>query len=622
MCERVHEHGALAGVELGFNGPNTTTLESRRAPRGISQIPSDTFYYQSCYEMDADDIRELIGFYVAAARRAMSAGFDVINIMGGETASLPQLFLMKRYNKRTDEYGGSFANRARFWLELMDAIRGAVGDTCAIAARFCVDTLHGTDEGIRVADEGLAFVEMADHLVDFWDLQVGGRTMADWGDDAGSSRFFKENFQGALISQIRPATTKPILGVGRFTSPDTMVEVIKSGQLDIIGAARPSIADPFLPKKIEEGRPEDIRECIGCNICASRYEQAATIICTQNATSGEEYRRGWHPESFTPAGNRERSVLVVGAGPAGLECAMVLGKRGMELVHLVDAAEEPGGHLRWVSQLPGLAEWRRVIDYRLAQIGKLGNVSLITGRALSAAEVADYGADIVVVATGSHWRPDGENGFTHAPVPGGDAAPGFVLVPEQIMLEGRRPDGRRVVVYDCDGYFVGVGMAELLNAEGYEVTFVTPFDEITPFAHLTLEAPRLNRKIRRSGISVATGELVAEIATGSVTLQDIWDPSATRTVSCDAIVMATQRASDDGLYRELADEPSHLAEAGISGVYAIGDCVAPSLIAESVFSGHRLAREIDTEDPSVPLPFIRERRLLGATEQDYALPRS
>ena len=623
MCDLVHGHDALAAIELWHGGPTAPRQETRLPAIGPSQAVHAFGFGTCCKAMDKTDIRRVREAYVRAAVDARTAGFDIItlHITGG--GSLPHQFLLPLWNRRADEYGGSFENRARFATEITEVVREAVGDDCAIAVRFGIDTLDAPegwgDRGIRADGEGLRFIEHLDHLVDLWDINIAA---TEWGEDAGPSRTHRENFQQPYVARVKEHTKKPVMNVGRFTSPDTMVEVIKSGQLDIIGAARPSIADPFLPKKIEEGRPEDIRECIGCNICISRWEIGGPpLICTQNATSGEEYRRGWHPESFTPAANRERSVLVVGAGPAGLECAMVLGKRGMELVHLVDAAEEPGGHLRWVSQLPGLAEWRRVIDYRLAQIGKLGNVSLITGRALSPAEVADYGADIVVVATGSRWRPDGENGFTHAPVPGAGAAPGFVLVPEQIMLEGRRPDGRRVVVYDCDGYFVGVGMAELLNAEGYEVTFVTPFDEITPFAHLTLEAPRLNRKIRRSGISVVTGELAAEIAPGAVTLQDIWDPSATRTVSCDAIVMATQRASDDGLYRELTGEPSHLAEAGISGVYAIGDCVAPSLIAESVFSGHRLAREIDTEDPSVPLPFIRERRLLGATEQDYTLPR-
>jgi dimethylamine/trimethylamine dehydrogenase len=610
MCERVHEHGALAGVELGFNGPNTTTLESRRPPRGISQIPSDTFYYQSCYEMDAAEIRELIGFYVAAARRAISAGFDVINIMGGETASLPQLFLMKRYNKRTDSYGGGFANRARFWLELMEAVRAAAGDTCAIAARFCVDTLDGTDEGIRVADEGLAFVEMADHLVDFWDLQAGGRTMADWGDDAGSSRFFKENFQGRFVAQVRPATSKPILGVGRFTSPDTMVEVVKSGQLDIIGAARPSIADPFLPKKIEEGRLDDIRECIGCNICASRYEQAATIICTQNATSGEEYRRGWHPERFTPARNRDRSALVVGAGPAGLECAMVLGKRGMEMVHLVDAAGEPGGHLRWVSRLPGLAEWRRVIDYRLAQIGKLGNVTLITERELSAAEAADYGADIVVVATGSRWAADGLNGVSQAPIEGAEASLDHVFTPEQICVDGAVPPGETVVVYDCEGYYMGVSLAELLARRGHRVSLVTPFPAPAPYQQYTLEQRRMLELLRELGVDLMPLHLLERVTDGAAHVRLVYDHGPPRPLACDAVVLATQRVSDTAMYREL----KALGTGGPASLFRIGDCVVPRIVAESIFDGHRLAREIDSADPRVPLPYLRERRVLTSTE--------
>ena len=193
-----------------------------------------------------------------------------------------------------------------------------------------------------------------------------------------------------------------MLGVGRFTSPDVMVEAIQSGKLDIIATCRPSIADPFLPKKIDEGRLDDIRECIGCNICISRWEIGGPpLICTQNATAGEEYRRGWHPERFEPAANAENDVLVIGAGPAGMECALVLGKRGMRRVHLVDADADIGGLIRWVPQLPGLGEWARVANYRKIQLDKLKNVEVLTGTRLDAKAVHDYGADIVIVATGS-----------------------------------------------------------------------------------------------------------------------------------------------------------------------------------------------------------------------------
>ena len=146
-------------------------------------------------------------------------------------------------------------------------------------------------------------------------------------------------------------TGKPVVGVGRFTSPDTMVRQIRSGVLDLIGAARPSIADPFLPKKIEEGRIDEIRECIGCNVCVATYAEGVPIRCTQNPTMGEEWRRGWHPERITAPGSDDR-VLVVGAGPAGLECARALGQRGYG-VTLADAERK-----NWAGVSPARAACR------------------------------------------------------------------------------------------------------------------------------------------------------------------------------------------------------------------------------------------------------------------------
>ena len=169
---------------------------------------------------------------------------------------------------------------------------------------------------------------------------------------------------------VKQVAKKPVLGVGRFTDPEKMTEIVTKGIADIIGAARPSISDPWLPKKIEEGRYDDIRVCIGCNVCISRWEIGGPpMICTQNATAGEEYRRGWHPEKFPKKGS-EDSVLVVGAGPSGAECARVLMERGYT-VHLYDTAAKIGGHLNAVATLPGLGEWGYHRDYRELQIGKL-----------------------------------------------------------------------------------------------------------------------------------------------------------------------------------------------------------------------------------------------------------
>ena len=216
-------------------------------------------------------------------------------------------------------------------------------------------------------------------VVDAVALKIGD--YAEWGEDAGVSRFRKSGWMTPFIKQGKSILGPgiPVVGNGRLTSPDDMVALIRAGVLDIIGAARPSIADPFLPTKISEGRVEDIRECIGCNICVSKFQQGGQIMCTQNVTIGEEYRRGWHPEKFTQT-TQPCSVLVVGGGPAGMECARILGERGY-VVHLREAEKELGGHWKSVATLPRLNEWGRVITYRQMQLGKLKkNIHVHLGR--------------------------------------------------------------------------------------------------------------------------------------------------------------------------------------------------------------------------------------------------
>jgi dimethylamine/trimethylamine dehydrogenase len=620
MCDMLHDQGALAAVEIWHGGANACGQESRVPARGASQIGSPFAFMRACREMDKQDIREVQQLYVTACRRARDAGFDVLVIYCAHTEALLHQFLLPFFNRRTDEYGGSFENRARLAREVLELIREAVGDDCAISVRFGVDTLdlpHGLgDRGVRQEGEGAQFIEYMDDLVDMWDINVGNAV--EWGEDAAPSRTHPENHERPHVDKVKQHTQKPVLNVGRFTNPDTMVEVIRSGQADIIGAARPSIADPFLPKKIAEGRLDDIRECIGCNVCISRWEIGGPpLVCTQNATSGEEFRRGWHPESFTQAANSDNDVLVVGAGPAGMECAMVLGKRGMRRVHLVEADDDIGGHMRWVPQLPGLGEWARLVNYRRIQLGKLDNVEVIAKTRLDADAVREYGAEIVVIATGSHWATDGLQGITNEPIPGADAALAHVATPEQIMLEGKAV-GKRVVVYDCETYFTGVGMAEKLAREGHDVTYVTPFEAIAPYTHYTLEFPRLNRNLRQLGIEIVLEHVLTEVAPGTAKLAEAWMEEESE-LAVDTVVLVTQRVSDDALYRELSGDPDGLANAGIAGLYLIGDCQLPSLTAEAVFSGHRLAREIDSPNPAVPLPYIRERRLLNATEADYEL---
>jgi dimethylamine/trimethylamine dehydrogenase len=609
MTEKVHEHDSLAGMELHAGGAFITGFDSRIPARHVHNRIEEAAWFGAVQAMDKRDIREIQEMYVAAALRALAAGFDIVNIHGAEIGGMPVQFLMNIHNQRTDEYGGSLENRARFWMETLEMVREAVGDEMAVAARFCVDSLHGTDEGIRVDEEGVGFIELADHLVDFWDLQVGGENVELWIKDAGPSRFYQENFQADWVRKVRPHTAKPIVGVGRFTTPDTILEVVTSGQVDIVGAARPTISDPFLPKKIEEGRFEDIRECIGCNVCVSRVNARWTLICTQNATAGEEYKRGWHPERFTPAKNLEKSVLIVGAGPAGLECATVLGKRGFRNVHLVEGAESAGGHLRWVADLPGMSHWRRVVDWRLTQIEKCRDIALVTNTELSAGEVLEYGADIIVVATGSSWDRTGLNGFSHSSLV--DDADAMAYTPEDILRDQRELSGDRVVIFDVEGYFMGVSLAEQLARAGHDVTVVTPHLEAGPYMRLTGEIVHMRPLLEKLGVRLITEHMVTRVRDGEVTVTQAYVPDRSRSLAADAIVMTTQRLSNDGLWLAL-QEMVDSSEPSAPDLYRIGDCTTPRMLAaDAVFDGHRLAREIDTADPSVPLPFIRERRIVG-----------
>jgi len=387
-----------------------------------------------------------------------------------------------------------------------------------------------------------------------------------------------------------------------------MAEVIRSGAVDLIGSARQAIADPFLPRKIAEGRLGDIRECTGSNICILREETFRHVGCVQNATAGEEYRRGWHPESFAATANPGRSVLIVGAGPAGMECAVVLGRRGFTAVHLVDAEPEIGGRLRWTRRLPTLGAWGRIIDWRAVQLAGLPGVKVITGRRLTTADVLEYGADLVVIATGSGWRGDGVQPGYPDSMPGADAGLAHVLTPEQACA-GKRPPGPRVVVYDTDGYYVAPGVAELLAADGFEVSVVTPFDVLSPVSDETLEGDMLRAHLHRAGIIVCHSTTITGIGPGSITGHDRYGEPWS--AACDGIVLVTQQVPHDTLYRELAGDEATLTAAGIGGLYRIGDAVAPRMISEAIFDGHRLAREIDENDPGQPAPYRRERAGLG-----------
>jgi dimethylamine/trimethylamine dehydrogenase len=369
-----------------------------------------------------------------------------------------------------------------------------------------------------------------------------------------------------------------------------MVSLIRRGVLDMIGGARPSIADPFLPKKIEQGRIDDIRECIGCNICVSSHFLGINIRCTQNPTAGEEWRRDWHPEVIAAKGS-EDALLVVGAGPAGLEAARALGQRGYDVM-LAEASMELGGRVTREARLPGLEVWGRVRDWRVGQLEKMANVRICRDSALTVAHVREFGSPHVVLATGARWRNDGVGRAHNDPVPGSDAA--HIFMPDDIM-DGRLPEGP-VVVFDDDHYYMGSLMAEVLARAGREVTIVTPEPEIAAYTRYTLELRRIARLMGELGIGMITHHNLAEVADGQVVIRHVYTEWE-RAIPASGVVMVTARLPNDTLYLSLMSDPDGNRRAGIETVTRIGDCLAPGAIFHATFAGHRYARELDT-DPS------------------------
>jgi dimethylamine/trimethylamine dehydrogenase len=583
MTDAVHRHGALAGIELWHGGGSVMNRTSRTpplSPSGTSWMATHVNFMgnQRPKVMDATDISAVLDAQARAARLARSAGFDILYVYAG-MGYLPYEFLLPEWNQRTDAYGGSVANRVRIVRELLEVTHEAAAGKCAVALRISLEELRARPSE-RAASEAHEVVELLAEVPDLWDVKLDSSPT-----DCSPSRFSAEGSHEPIISFVKTLTTRPVVGVGRFTSPDTMVGQVRRGVLDLIGAARPSIADPFLPSKIDEGREQDIRECIGCNICISSWHDSVPVRCTQNPTIGEEWRRGWHPERIPRAGS-DANVLVVGAGPAGLECALALGRRGYE-VNLAEAAGELGGRLRFETRLPGLAAWGRVLEWRRGQLQHLNNVNIYRDNRLSAADILELAPTHVVLATGARWA---RMLYSPLEVPAGSADGPGVYTPDDIAAGARPADP--VVVYDFDNYYMGGVLAEHLARGGHSVSYVTPAGHASAWSIMSNEQPQIHRALYAAGVALHTLTRVTAFEPGEVTLANQFTNATTRH-ACRSLLIVGARLADDSLYAALDARAEELRAAGIRSLTRIGDALAPGAIVHAVYSGHRFARELD-----------------------------
>ena len=452
-----------------------------------------------------------------------------------------------------------------------------------------------------MGSEGLEKAEAEDvvgllaEIPDLWDFCLAG-----WENDSRTSRFGEEGGHESYLADFKRLTTKPVVGVGRYTSPDRMAAVIRKGLVDLIGCARPSISDPFLPRKVAEGRLEDIRECIGCNICVSGDFTMSPIRCTQNPTMGEEWRRGWHPEYIRPGSRRSPCsswgrVRRTRGGPG-------LGKRGYA-VTLAEKGREPGGRVRRESRLPGLAAWSRVAEYRVGQLqqapqrrglfrfgARRGGGPRIRGAASGARhrrEMAVRRGRAPLDAADARRRGGGgaDTGRRH-----GRAHAGGTTGPRM----GRRP------------LLHGGVLAERLAEKGFETVYATPASEASTWTRNTMEQFFIQTRLlekevgsRRSATSIGSPPARPPSRASTPVGRRSWPLtrwcSSPRAHPWTSLRSSSRRGG------------AAWADAGIESVEAIGDACAPATIAHAVYAGRRYAEELDgPEDTGDSLPFRRE----------------
>ena len=594
MTEAVHEHGALAAIELTHSGHNSTNLFSRIPAMSPNAQAVNFLYPKQARRMNKKDISDFRAWHRQAALNAKAAGFDIVYVYAGHGMSVAQQFILPDMNNRSDEYGGSLENRLRLTRELLEETRDAIGDSCGIAFRFAVDELKGKD-GMQFQEEGHAVVEMLAEHPDLWDVNV-----SDWSNDSQTSRFQPEEaYQMPYVEFVKSITTKPVVGVGRLTSPDLMVKLVEGGALDLIGAARPSIADPYLPNKIKEQKTDQIKECIGCNICVSSDNFTVPIRCTQNPTMGEEWRRGWDPEYIKPKITDQRA-LVVGSGPSGLECTVQLARRGYQVI-LAESENELGGRVLFESSLRGLSAWKRVVDNRVHEILQKSNIEVYKESRLKAEHIDELGINNIFLATGSSWRKDGIGRSRRKPIPGLETI--TVYSPEEAVQNYKDIKGPIVIYDDEQGYLAGV-VADHLIAKNIEVVFVTPASVVSPWTDSTLEQKRVQAALISSGVKIMCNQSISKIENSTAQLECAYTGSITE-LPCETIVMVTERISDTTLYDSLVQ--NNLEGKTQYNVQIIGDAEAPGLIADAVYLGHLAAQNFEADEADIQKGmFMRE----------------
>jgi mycofactocin system FadH/OYE family oxidoreductase 2 len=563
LTAAVHEYDTLVFAQLTHHGFQSSGAISRQAVWGPSAL-ADISFGETAKPVEPEDVQELTDAFARGAELMRQAGFDGIEIDMGHESLLRQ-FLSTLSNYRQDEYGGSLENRMRLPLEIVDRVRKAVGEDFTVGIRLCLDEKFW---GAITIDEAKQFAEKFEQTgqVDF----INGSFACIYNLYlVHASKHTPPGFALDLTEQLKQVVKVPVIASHQIVSPQMASEMIEKGQGDAAGFVRPLICDPDFPQKAKEGRPDDIRYCIRDNEgCVGRVNKGRRISCTLNPRVGYEPLTAEEP--YTQA-QVKKKVMVVGAGPAGLEAARVARERGHE-VTVYEKDDEVGGQIRLAKLGAGRQTLEEIIRYQIHMLEKL-KVPVHTGVRVGAEMVLKETSDTVIVTTGATPK--------ERPVPGEYGPPGVLNVWD--VLGEKHPVGEKILFIDENGGHQATATVEFLADQGKKVDMVTSElfigIELAPLGDLYLSRQRLLQK----GATFTCDVRVDEINGNTVKARNIYTNEPIIYEGYDTVVLAMGNQVQDRLYKTL--------KGLVKELYRAGDCVAPRYIGMAIFEGRKVGEK-------------------------------
>ncbi len=563
LTRAVHEHDTRIFAQLNHNGQQCSGALSRLPVWAPSPVP-DVLYREVPKAMEIEDIEEVQEHFCRSAVHAREGGFDGVELQFGHS-SLARQFMSPLTNFRQDEYGGDAEKRLRFPLELVAAVRAALGDDFTLGVRLCADEL--IPGGLTLDDAKVIAARLeATGQIDFINLTLSTFYNLYL---VGGSMHLPLGYTVPLAAGVREAVSLPVFATGRINDPALAERVLSDGQADMIGVVRGQIADPDFALKAREGRTEEIRACIACNQnCYGRVGLNRSIGCVQNPAAGSEATEG--ERHLKPTRNRKR-VLVAGGGPAGMWAAKIAALRGHD-VTLYEKAEQLGGQVLIAAKGAGRDEFGVIVRNERSQLDRLG-VPVVLGSEVTPELVATLGPDAVIVATGS--RPKA------CPVAGAD---GPQVVNVWQVLNGEVEPGEHVALIDYDGHHQATATAETLADGGLRVHVVTSSlfvgSDLGPSQDLYLSRQRLLQR----GVTFTTDFAVMEIKGTEIHGFNVYSNEWDVLGPYDTVVTAMGNDAHDSLYFALKGKVPEL--------YRVGDCVAPRKVDMAILEGFAAGKRV------------------------------